>query len=43
MTNFQNGLIVTVAVMAGVFVVLILFYVIINIMTRLFPYKQEDQ
>ena len=35
------GLLVTLGGMLGVFAVLILFYLIIMLLTRLFPYKSE--
>ena len=39
----QNGLIVMLVGMLGVFLVLILFYVMIRILTKAFPYKPDDQ
>lgn len=41
-TNMQKGVVVTIGGMLGVFAVLILFYITIRVMTRLFPYKGED-
>lgn len=41
-SNFQKGILVTTGGMLGVFLVLILFYFAIRIMTGLFPYKGED-
>jgi hypothetical protein len=35
------GLLVTLGGMLGVFIVLILFYLIIKLLIRLFPYKSE--
>ena len=40
-TGFEKGLIVTIGGMLGVFIVLILFYFLIRLMKRLFPYKPE--
>ena len=41
-SNIQKGIVVTIGGMLGVFLVLILFYFAIRIMTKLFPYKGED-
>jgi hypothetical protein len=37
----RPGLLVTLGGMLGVFIVLILFYLIIKLLIRLFPYKSE--
>lgn len=41
-SDIQKGIVVTIGGMLGVFLVLILFYLAIAAMTRLFPYKGED-
>lgn len=41
-TNMQKGVVVTIGGILGVFLVLILFYITIRIMNRLFPYKGGD-
>jgi Na+-transporting methylmalonyl-CoA/oxaloacetate decarboxylase gamma subunit len=41
-TNIEKGLFVTLVGMAGVFIVLILFYLVIRVFSRLFPYKPEE-
>jgi len=38
-TDLQKGLFVMIAGVAGVFIVLILFYFLIRVITRLFPSK----
>jgi Na+-transporting methylmalonyl-CoA/oxaloacetate decarboxylase gamma subunit len=38
-STFQKGILVTLGGMAGVFFVLILFYLMIKIITKLFPFK----
>lgn len=40
-TRIGPGIVVTIAGMAGVFLVLILFYLIIRLLTKLFPYNPE--
>jgi Oxaloacetate decarboxylase, gamma chain. len=40
-TGFEKGLIVTIGGMLGVFIVLIIFYFMIKLFSRLFPYKPE--
>lgn len=35
------GILVTIGGMLGVFIVLILFYLVIRLLTKLFPYKPE--
>jgi len=41
-TPMQKGIFVMVGGMLGVFLLLILFYLLIKTILRLFPYKQED-
>lgn len=41
-SNIDKGLFVTLVGMLGVFFVLILFYVIIRIFSKVFPYKPEE-
>lgn len=41
-SNMEKGIIVTIFGMLGVFVVLILFYLMIWLLTKLLPYKQEE-
>ena len=38
----EKGLFVTVVGILGVFVVLILFYLVIRLFSKLFPYKPEE-
>lgn len=40
-TNLQKGLFVMAAGVAGVFVVLILFYLLIRVITKLYPEKKQ--
>jgi Na+-transporting methylmalonyl-CoA/oxaloacetate decarboxylase gamma subunit len=40
--NLGKGLFVTIGGMLGVFLVLILFYLMIRLMVKLFPYKPES-
>lgn len=40
--KLTNGLWVTLGGMLGVFVVLILFFFLIKLFTKIFPYKPED-
>lgn len=41
-SNIGKGLFVTFGGMSGVFIVLIIFYFIIRLFTKLFPYKPEE-
>lgn len=41
-TKMGQGIFVTIFGMLGVFLVLILFFFMIKLLTKLFPYKQED-
>lgn len=41
-TLIEKGLFVTLVGMAGVFIVLILFYFVIRGFSKLFPYKPEE-
>jgi len=41
-TNLEKGIFVTIFGMLGVFLVLILFYFMIRILTKLLPYKSEQ-
>jgi Na+-transporting methylmalonyl-CoA/oxaloacetate decarboxylase gamma subunit len=41
-TKMQHGIFVTIFGMAGVFVVLIIFFFLIRLLTKIFPYKQEE-
>ncbi len=41
-TNIEKGLFVTIVGMLGVFIVLILFYLVIRGFSKLFPYKPEE-
>lgn len=41
-TDLEKGLFVTVVGILGVFLVLILFYLVIRLFTRFFPYKSEE-
>ena len=40
--KLMDGLYVTAFGMIGVFVVLILFFFMIKLLTKIFPYKQEE-
>lgn len=40
-TPFEKGVAVMLGGMLGVFIVLIIFYFLIKLITRLFPYKPE--
>lgn len=40
--NFEKGILVMLAGMLGVFIVLIIFYFLIRLLVRLFPYKHEE-
>lgn len=41
-TKMEQGIFVTIFGMFGVFLVLILFFFLIRLLTKLFPYKQEE-
>ncbi len=41
-SDFGKGLFVTIIGMLGVFFVLIVFYLIIRLFTKIFPYKPEE-
>lgn len=41
-TKLEQGIFVTIFGMFGVFLVLILFYFIIRLLTKILPYKQEE-
>jgi len=41
-SNFEKGLIVTLFGMAGVFIVLVVFYLLIKLFVKVFPYKAEN-
>ncbi|NLV36869.1 MAG: OadG family protein [Clostridiaceae bacterium] len=41
-SDFEKGLFVTLVGILGVFLVLILFYLVIRVFTRFFPYKSEE-
>jgi Na+-transporting methylmalonyl-CoA/oxaloacetate decarboxylase gamma subunit len=41
-TPIEKGVFVMICGMLGVFLVLILFYLLIRLLTRIFPYKIED-
>ena len=41
-TTMEQGIFVTIFGMFGVFLVLILFYFIIRLLTKILPYKQEE-
>lgn len=41
-TNFEKGIVVTIFGMLGVFVVLIAFYFMIRLLTKILPYKSEE-
>ncbi len=41
-TVMEMGLFVTIVGMLGVFIVLILFYIVIKLFTVLFPHKSEE-
>lgn len=41
-TKIEQGIFVTIGGMLGVFLVLILFYFLIKLLTKLFPYKLEE-
>lgn len=41
-TNFEKGIVVTIFGMLGVFVVLIVFYFMIRLLTKILPYKSEE-
>ena len=43
MTEFQMGLELMLYGLAGVFVVLILFFVVIKLLVAIFPYKEEKK
>lgn len=40
--NLQNGLWVTLGGMLGVFIVLIIFFFLIKLFIKIFPYKTEE-
>ena len=40
--NLQNGLWVTLGGMLGVFIVLIIFFFLIKLFIKIFPYKAEE-
>lgn len=42
-TVFQKSLFVMIFGIVGVFFVLILFYIMIRLVTKLFPYKNNDE
>ncbi|MGI6776829.1 MAG: OadG-related small transporter subunit [Acetivibrionales bacterium] len=42
-TTFQKGIFVMIFGIIGVFIVLILFFLMIKVITRLFPYKDNEQ
>lgn len=42
-TNMEKGIVVTIFGLLGVFAVLILFYLMIRLLTKLLPYKQEEE
>ncbi len=41
-TKLQQGVLVMLGGMAGVFIVLILFYFLIKLLEKIFPYKPEE-
>jgi Na+-transporting methylmalonyl-CoA/oxaloacetate decarboxylase gamma subunit len=41
-STFQKGLLVTLVGMVGVFTVLVVFYLIIRLFIKVFPYKAEN-
>ena len=41
-SDLEKGLFVTAVGILGVFIVLILFYLVISLFTRFFPYKSEE-
>ncbi|MGE5613121.1 MAG: OadG family protein [Bacillota bacterium] len=41
-STFEKGLFVTLVGMAGVFTVLVIFYLIIKLFAKVFPYKAEN-
>jgi len=41
-SNIGKGIFVTIFGMLGVFIVLILFYFMIRLLTKVLPYKQEE-
>ncbi len=41
-SDFGKGIIVTLIGMLGVFFVLIVFYLLIRLFTKVFPYKPEE-
>jgi len=42
-SNMEKGIVVTIFGMLGVFIVLILFYLMIRLLIKLLPYKQEEE
>ncbi len=40
-TNFEKGILVMLSGMLGVFIVLIVFFFLIRILVKVFPYKPE--
>jgi hypothetical protein len=41
-SDFEKGLFVTLVSMVGVFVVLVVFYLVIRLFIKVFPYKAEN-
>lgn len=41
-TKIEHGIFVTIFGMTGVFIVLIIFFFLIKLLTKIFPYKQEE-
>ena len=41
-TKMEQGIFVTIVGMLGVFLVLILFYFMIRLLTKVLPYKQDE-
>ncbi|MEN6316095.1 MAG: OadG family protein [Clostridiaceae bacterium] len=42
-SNMEKGIVVTIFGMLGVFIVLILFYLMIRLLIKLLPYKKEEE
>mgnify|MGYP000862973808 CR=1 FL=1 len=42
-SKYEQGLFVTIFGIAGVFIVLILFYFMIRLLTKVLPYKNEEE
>lgn len=41
-SDFEKGILVTIVGMIGVFTVLVIFYLIIKLFVKVFPYKAEN-